>query len=491
MSIVGAVLVAPVLILLIRWFYLYYGFEKYIKNIPGPTPLPIIGNLHQFGAIADELTEFLGCRKKYGDVFKVRFSLDVPNIFISNRKVTEGILKSNNVLDKSTDYNFFHNWLGAGLLTSTDEKWKMHRKMLTPAFHFKILEGFVDTFNKFGDILLKRLGEEVGRPSVDIYPHIDIIVHLRHNLRAQEDSNSEYVNYVKEILRIVYDRTSMITKAFDLTYLFTSDFSLERKVLRVLHNFTNGVIASRKKELAQNGADSSESDTETEIKKRLSFLDTMLQYKEEGGIISDESIREEVDTFMFEGHDTTASAISFTLFCLANNPHVQETVIQELKSIFGDHKADASSHDLNEMKYLEMVIKESLRLYPPVPLIGRHILKDTEIDGYSFPKGVDVTIFVHALHKDPTVFPNPEKFDPERFSFENQNKGYAYIPFSAGPRNCIGQKFAMLEMKSVISKILRNFELLPSIPEHNPKLTGAIILKSQNGLCVRLKKRKC
>lgn len=393
MSIVGVVLVAPVFILLIRWFYFYYSFEKYIKNIPGPTPLPIIGNLHQIGASEEELTVFLEYRKKYGDIFKVRFSLDVPNIFTSNRKITEGILKSNNVLDKSTAYNFFHNWLGTGLLTSTDEKWKMHRKMLTPAFHFKILEGFIDTFNKFGDILLKRLGEEVGRPCVDIFPYISLYTldticasSMGTNVRAQEDSNSAYVNYVKEILRIVYDRSSSIIKACDLTYLFTSDFRLEREGLRVLHNFTNGVIASRKKELAQSGTDSSESDTETEIKKRLTFLDTMLQYKEEGGIISDEDIREEVDTFMFEAHDTTASGISFTLFCLANNPYVQEKVVQELKSIFGDRKGDASSHDLNEMKYLEMVIKESLRLYPPVPLIGRHILKIPKLMDIVFQK---------------------------------------------------------------------------------------------------------
>lgn len=499
MIVLGAIVFMPILLILILWFVFYFNSEKHLKKIPGPTPLPIIGNIHQVGAAADGLDCIWRFQQKYGKIYKVRTMFDIANVFISDPKIAEEILKSYELLDKGATYNFFHSWLGTGLLTSTGKKWKEHRRMLTPSFHFKILEGFIDSFNKYGNVLISKLEGEVGKSSFDVYPYVvlytlDVICasSMGTNINAQKYSDSEYVQSVKEMCRIFSERATSIVKAIDFLYMFTEDYKIERKALRVLHKFTESVIAKRKEELARNDTTLDDDDSHLGIKKKLTFLDAILQYGREGKGISDQDIREEVDTFMFEGHDTTSTGISVILYGLAMNQTAQETVVEEINSILCDKSRDANYQDIQDMKYLDMVIKECLRLYPPVPLISRRMAKDTAIGGYTFPKGTEVTINIYSLNLDPTYFPNPEKFSPERFTTEIQSTRpvHSYIPFSAGPRNCIGQKFAMFEMKAAVIKILKAFRVLPAIPEHIPKFGGIIILKSGNGIRIRLEKRK-
>lgn len=164
--------------------------------------------------------------------------------------------------------------------------------------------------------------------------------------------------------------------------------------------------------------------------------------------------------------------------------------MEELKEIFSnDWTRCANYRDLQDMKYLDMVIKETLRLYPSVPMIGRKVDEDNKFFDGILPASLNIGIFVYALHRNATFFPDPEKFDPERFNNENcsNRPPFCYIPFSAGSRNCIGQKFAILELKSIISQILRHFQLLPAYPEHHLQLAAEVIMRSRNGIHVRLK----
>lgn len=141
----------------------------------------------------------------------------------------------------------------------------------------------------------------------------------------------------------------------------------------------------------------------------------------------------------FQGHDTTSASICWTLFLLGSSPEIQERVYEEINSIFeGDQTRSATMKDLNEMKYLECAIKDSLRLYPSVPFLGRHLFEDVQIGEYLIPAGTTALISTYVLHRDPKVFPKPEHFNPDNFLPENiaGRNPYAYIPFSAGPRNC-------------------------------------------------------
>jgi len=200
----------------------------------------------------------------------------------------------------------------------------------------------------------------------------------------------------------------------------------------------------------------------------------------------------EVDTFMFEGHDTTATNISFTFWLLATHPDVQTRCQEELDSIFGeDPDRPATSQDIASMKYLDTVLKESLRLYQSVPIISRRLGEDVEIEGHLIPANTNIILGKFLLHRDPKTFPNPDKFDPERFSLENQKgrHAYSYVPFSAGPRNCIGQKFATMEEKVMVSSVLRKYKLRSTMKVEEIPLLVEIILRPKSGLRISLEKR--
>lgn len=233
-------------------------------------------------------------------------------------------------------------------------------------------------------------------------------------------------------------------------------------------------------------------DDDNDTKKKLSLLDLLLQSKCDDQPLTEEEIREEVDTFMFAGHDTTTNGSASTIYQLSRHPDIHARVYEEIRSIFGDDPtAKLTYSKLQELKYTEMVIKETMRLMPPVPIIGRSLVEPTLINGVVVPAGTNITIPVYALHREADVFPEPNEFDPERFSPENSEhrNPYAYIPFSAGPRNCIGLRYAMLEIKAFIVKILLNFKLLPNTDDWEMKIWSAFVLE-MNGVHLRLESRK-
>ena len=175
--------------------------------------------------------------------------------------------------------------------------------------------------------------------------------------------------------------------------------------------------------------------------EKLAFLDLLIE-AHMNNELSKSDIVEEVDTFMFEGHDTVATNIAFCLYLLASHPEIQRKVQAEMDEIFGENtQNDPSYSDLSKMRYLEKCIRETLRLYPSIPVMSRRIQGDSDvhIDGYEVPPGTNVIMLNYHLHRDEDQFHDPDSFNPDRFSVSNRDN-YSYVPFSAGPRNCIGQK---------------------------------------------------
>ena len=212
-------------------------------------------------------------------------------------------------------------------------------------------------------------------------------------------------------------------------------YQREKKLLKVLHGFTDKVITMRKEELLKKYSDNPQ-ENEFDGKKKLPLLDLLLEVRIEGVQLSDSDIREEVDTFMFGGHDTTTSGSSFVLYCLAKYPEFQQKVFEEIEDIFGsDQSHTVSMQELNKLSYLDLVIKESLRIYPSIPYIGRVLSEELTAGGYTFPKNSNIMISSYLMGRDSTIFPDPLKFDPLRFDVETTREkinSFAYIPFSAG-----------------------------------------------------------
>ncbi|XP_057365883.1 cytochrome P450 4c3-like [Daphnia carinata] len=430
----------------------------------------------------------------------------LPMFFATTAEAVEAVLSSNKIITKSREYDFLHPWLNTGLLTSTGSKWQTRRKLLTPAFHFKILEDFVHVFNEQSRILVNKLNQAVAKDrDLNIFPFVtlctlDIICEtaMGRNVEAQSKKDSAYVQAVYNMSQLIQHRQVRFYLWADWMFKLSSFWPEQRKALDILHGFTNKVIQERKAEHRKQSSDivePSKDVTEDAVfskRRRLAFLDLLIEASQGGTVLSDSDIREEVDTFMFEGHDTTSAAISWSIFLIGCHPEVQETVNEELDRVFGDSDRPATMADLNELKYLECCIKEALRLYPSVPIISRTCVEDTVIGGDEIPAGTSVSICSYYLHRDPKYFPDPELYQPKRFLAEHAERRhpYSYVPFSAGPRNCIGQRFALMEEKAVLSAILRNFHVQSLDKREEIVLLAELILRPRDGIRVRLEPKK-
>lgn len=271
-------------------------------------------------------------------------------------------------------------------------------------------------------------------------------------------------------------------------FKFTKPGQERDAALKILHGETNRVIKLRRKQLQDSHIQSLSDAQKAEAadlmggsKRRLAFLDMLLISQMEGVAISDREIREEVDTFMFEGHDTTSSALGFAIYLLSQHTEFQQQAYEEAVALEGREK--------ESMPFIEAVIKETLRLYPSVPFFSRSVTEDLNVGSLTVPKGASVSILAYMVQRDEKYFPNPEIFDPPRFlNKDNDLHPFSFVAFSAGPRNCIGQKFAMLELKCTLSYLLRNFEFLP-VKDYKPNPLAELVMKSGNGIQIRMKVR--
>lgn len=299
------------------------------------------------------------------------------------------------------------------------------------------------------------------------------------NVNAQHDKTSEYVQAVARISELVTFRFYDPLQWPDFIYSRTSKGKDFKRCLNVLHNFTKKVIEEHEKDLE---------DGDLFSPKRKAFLDLLLKAKRADASITFDDVREEVDTFMFEGHDTTAAAVSWACQLIGSHPEIQKKLHDEIDSVLGHSDNHLTNEDLKQLKYLDLVIKETLRLFPSVPYFGRTISEDCEVGGYKILKGETAVILAYMIHRDVKYYPNPEKFDPDRFLPENSKDRhpYAYIPFSAGRRNCIGQRFALMEEKVILANILKRFHIksIKTIDELEP--VGDLIIHPNNGIPIQL-----
>ncbi|KAJ3659324.1 hypothetical protein Zmor_011018 [Zophobas morio] len=191
---------------------------------------------------------------------------------------------------------------------------------------------------------------------------------------------------------------------------------------------------------------------------------------------------------MFEGHDTTAAALSFSLMLIACHKNVQDLIVAEIEAVAGDLHNKPTFNDLQQMKYLERVLKEVLKLYPSVSFISRKLGEElVTATGYKIPKDTMVHLHIYDLHHNPEFYPDPETFDPDRFLPEIAKNRYpfAYLPFSAGPRNCIGQRFAMLELKAALCGILSKYVLEPVDTPDTITVVVDVVLRTKDEIKVK------
>jgi len=493
-------LVAVVVAVVVRWWWRWWRMASHLRLPEAPGRLPLLGHLLLLHGSAQHLYKSFEYMASFGDGIVQIFLGPIPYVMLTREHTVEPLLTSNSLLTKSRDYRTIQAFLGEGLVTSAGGKWKARRRLLTPAFHFKILDDFIDVYNKQAEVLVSKLepfadsGREFNIRNKISLCTLDVIMEssMGWELGAQSNEEDSYVKSAMALEHLAMFRVPRPWLSSDFMFDLLGYGKIQRRHLEVFHGQSLAAIRRRKERFFAQRKIETQSNEDANIigfKKRRAFLDLMLEESMlSGEKISDEELRQEVDTITFAGHDTTSTAAAFCLYFLGHHKDIQTRAYEEVMEVIGEAE-DITTLQLKELRYLEACLKEAMRLCPPVPIIGREALEDLTIGGHHVPAGTTMLINMMLLHRDPKHFPEPEEYRPERFLTEGHRPPYAYVPFSAGPRNCIGQKFAWLMAKAIVAKVLRRFALSATVPLDRLDLAGQITLVAGNGIPVALARR--
>ncbi|KAI5631853.1 cytochrome p450 domain-containing protein [Phthorimaea operculella] len=384
--------------------------------------------------------------------------------------------------------------------------WRTRRKYLVPPFSPKYLKTFVRVFNEQSQLLADILKPSLGK-TVPIYGHAFKYATenlcqttLGVRLDLQKFPHHQFIDGLETMSYLCGQKFFKPWLQLDFLYKRLPAWKVTQDVVRYNDNFVNKVISIKKQEM-QNYNQSNENDADR-IKP---FLEQIIEAAGVEGEYGELELKEETLGVTIAGMDTSASAVGFVASMLAQHPDVQEKVYQELMGVFEGDEPVRPDH-LSRLPYLDAVIRETLRLYPPVPVITRQADRDTELpNGVVLPEGTRIMIHLWAINRHPAYWgPDADQFKPERFLNYTPKHPAQLATFSIGPRACIGFKYAAMSMATLFSTLLRRFRLSPAprsgtVPQAGPvgaceqdgmRLTFAISMKEAENFPIMLMPRK-
>ncbi len=361
---------------------------------------------------------------------------------------------------KSANYNGLRQYLGNGLLTSEGDFWRRQRKQAQPAFHKAKLDQFVTDVVELTSGALQTF-RNTQRP-VDIQEQMmNLTVRIITKTMFSTDMQQQVNAIGKAVTDISNDASRWVSAIFPLlTWFPTTKKIAGNRGLKYLDNLIYSFIENRRKR---------PSDKSDLLSMFMQPMSDAPEYE-----MSTRQIQDEMLTIFSAGHETTALALTWLWHVVSQNPIVEKKLLKEAKSVLGDRMPISS--DVARLEYTERVIKEVMRLYPPVWGVERQAIAADTIQHHGIPAGASVGIPLYTLHRHPNHWKNPEQFDPDRF-LPQQSAGrhkFSYLPFGAGPRICIGAGFAMMEAKIITAMILRDFHFhrnYKKFPGFRPGLT--------------------
>ena len=412
---------------------------------PGPKPQFLIGRMPL--ASRDPLALFSKWAAEFGDIFYYRAAW-IHVYFLNHPDLIEGVLVRNyqnflkdHVIRKS-------RWFfGEGLLTNEGESWLRQRRLSQPAFHRERVASYARIMTCYTGQMLDSWDAKFAKTAAPFDIHQEMMqLTLRIVVRALFNVEAEQIGAISKAMNILMRNSSGVRMLLPpvARYLPTPAMIEFRRSVRQLDESVYHIIAARRRDESDSG----------------DLLSMLMQARDEDGSrMSDKQLRDEVMTFLLAGHETTALTLSWTWHLLAQHPEVEEQLHAELERLLAGRVPELS--DLPKLNYTERVIKESMRLYPPAWSLARTVVKEFELRGYRIPAGANVVMSPWIMHHHSAYFPDPWRFDPDRWLRDDAQKlpRFAYFPFGGGPRQCIGNAFAMMEATLLLATIAQRFTL--------------------------------
>ncbi|MFD7827993.1 cytochrome P450 [Kitasatospora sp. NPDC059803] len=451
--------------------------------IPGPAGNPLVGSL--FDLTRRPLRTYLAAHRDHGDV--VRFRVGPPGLRVEFYGVfsPEGVQQvlgseAANFRKENAFYDELRSSVGNGLLTSQDGDYQRQRRLVQPLFTRRRVDGYAGAVAQEARAFTERwnaIGAGVGVGVVD----------------AAEEMSRFALRAVARILfgADVEEAVAVVDRSFPVLgeYVWDRGFAAIRiprtwptpsnrrgaEAQRALYAVCDRIIAER----------AARGDLDEDADDLLTLLGRARG--EDGEQLDPAELRDQVLVFLLAGHETTATSLAFALHLLATHPEQRKLAQQEAETVLAGREPTAA--DLESLPYITQVLKESMRLYPAAALVGRRAVAETVIDGYVIPAGAQVVVSPLVTHRHPAHWPDPERFDPDRFlpEQEKERHRYAWYPFGGGPRACIGQHFAMLESVLSLGVLLRDFEM--EAVDERVALAQGITLRAASPMRIRVTAR--
>lgn len=447
-------------------------FKLRTPRAPGPKGHPILGVMSDFSR---DTFGFIERCRDYGDVVRMRF-LYLTAYFLYHPDDIEYVLSTNAknfIKSRNQRSPLFQRLVGNGLLTSEGEEWKRQRRLAQPAFHRHRINAYAETMVDYAERMVSswQAGEvrDIHRDMMRLT--LEIVVKTLFN--ADVSADAEKVGLV--LSRIVTPFAGQATLKWIMdNRLPTATRQRFNRDARDIDAIVYRIIDERRNSKRDEG-------------DLLSML--LKATDEDGSRLSNQQLRDEVMTIFLAGHETTALTLSWAWYLLAQNPETEKKFHAELDDELGGRLPTMA--DMPRLKYTEMIAKESMRLYPPAYALGREAINDCEIGGFRVPAGAQVFMFQWSTQRDARFFPEPETFAPERWTpeFGAGLPKYAYFPFGGGPRACIGNYFAMMEVILLLATIGQRFRF-SLVSDHAVSLMPAMSLRPANGIKVTVDRRR-
>jgi cytochrome P450 len=429
--------------------------------------LPLIGVAPAF--VRDPLGFMLDLSRRYGDIASAQFG-PRQMIWLNHPRLIEDVFVGQHracIKDRTT--REFRSFLGNGLLTSEGDFWRAQRKLAAPALQPKRIESYAATMVECTEAFAASLRDEEVRNIHSDIMELTLEIVGRTLLGFDTRRDAARVGAAVEDVIAYFDQRLFSPTGILLQYLHLPMRTRYERAVQALDE-----VVGRMVERARHDARAGRSDY------LLAHL--AAARGDDGQQMSDRQLRDEATTLLLAGHETTALTIIYALYLLSHDDAAQARLRAELEQLGA---AAPTANDLARLPYLDAVVRESLRLFPPVWALSREVTKSFQLGGYTIPAGVEVSCSPYSLQRDPRFFREPDRFLPERWldTARAAPPRFAYVPFGAGPRTCIGNHFAKLEASLVLAALLQQVKL-QVVPGHQLELSPVITMRPKHGLPV-------
>ncbi|XP_063223172.1 cytochrome P450 4d2-like [Bacillus rossius redtenbacheri] len=439
-------------------------------------------------------------KRSYGSVVKLWFGHKLI-VVLTNPRDIQIIFNSSKTLSKPAVYNPASLVFGKSLLTTSTVEWNKFRRILNPSFAHHVIDNYVSIFCQKSQMMADRLEEHSNKEPIRIIDYtklctLDMVTETSLGVPAdvqKEDQKHCIIKSSSNLFRVLFKFFIKPWFWFIPLAKTTQTYTKVVELVKPIHDYIDSIVSEKTRLYFDSLRECRQ--IKTVAKNRSCLLEHMVTTMVNNpGLFTAEELRNQALFIMFAGTDTTALATTYVLMLMGLHPDVQTKVVREQQDIFGeDVHRPVTARDLKQMVYLDQVISETLRLYPVAPLVARRADEDVRISEYILPAGTTIIIPIYIVHRDPAFYPDPDKFNPERFNNQGNVDRHlcSFIPFLAGRRMCLGKRYACVALKTMLSVLLRRYEVLECGSTASMECVQfEYLLKMVNGYNIKLVPRK-